>query len=41
MGHQHRKVHISKDVPRDAAEDDFAKVRMAVRTHDQEIGIEL
>jgi hypothetical protein len=41
MGHQHWEVHISKNVPRDAAEDDFAKARMAVRTHDQKIGIEL
>ena len=41
MGHQHRYVHITQDVARDAAEDYFTQPRMAVCAHHQEVGIQL
>ena len=41
MRHQYRHVHIFQDVARDPPKDHFAQARMAVRSHDQEIGIQL
>ena len=41
MGHQDGYIRIPENVPGDTSQDDFAETRMAVCTHDQEIGIEL